>query len=132
MRTLICALGIAAGLSACSSSSSILVGTARPAIAPTAVKLYLSPPAVYERVALLESSSKASMAITDQGKTDKMIERLKEEAAKVGANGVLLTGSGKQQDAGGVFIPNGMGGGIIAPGAEHKAGTGLAIYVTQE
>lgn len=132
MRKIFCALGLAAVLSACGSSSAILIGKARPATSPAAVKLYMQPPAAFERIALLESSSKASWAVSDQGKTDKMIQRLKEEAAKVGANGVLLTAAGSRQEGGGVFISNGMGGGVFAPPAEHKAGAGVAIYVTQE
>lgn len=133
MQKILFVVGLSLVLSACGSSSAILVGTARPAISPSAVKIYLDPPRAYERVALLESSSKASWAVTDQGKTNKMIDRLKEEAAKVGANGVLLVSTGNQQETGAVFIANGQGGGFVAPTtANHKAGSGLAIYVTQE
>ena len=34
--------------------------------------------------------------MSQQGKTNKAIERLKEEAAELGANGILLTGAGDQ------------------------------------
>lgn len=133
MRNTVIGLAFIVMLSACASSSSIVVGKVHPAIQPDAVKIYLEPPKAYERVALLESSSKASFAITDQGKTNKMIERLKEEAAKIGANGVLLTGSGNQQVNGAVFIPFATGGGMVAPaGGEHKTGAGIAIFVTEE
>ena len=64
-----------------SSSSSILVGKARAPISPDDVKLYLRAPAKYEEIAMIESSSKASMAVSDQAKTDVSIQRLKEEAA---------------------------------------------------
>jgi hypothetical protein len=133
MRNTVIGLAFIAVLSACASSSSIVIGSIHPAIQPSAVKLYLEPPKSYEKVALLESSSKASFSITDQGKTDKMIERLKQEAAKLGANGVLLTGSGSEQVGGGVFVPFANGGGIVAPSnAHHKTGAGVAIYVTAE
>jgi hypothetical protein len=133
MLKIVYAVGTAALLSACGSSSAILIGKARPPIAPEAVKLYLDAPKSYERIALLESTSKASWAATDQGKTNKMIERLKEEAAKVGANGVLITSTGNQQEGGGVFIPTGQGGGVFAPTtATHKSGNGIAIYVPEE
>lgn len=126
-------IAIAIALSGCASSSSILVGNARPAIQPSAVKIYLEPPKAYERIALLEASSKASMAVTDQGKTDKMITRLKEEAARLGANGVLLTATGNKQESGAVFVPLATGGGMMLPAnAEHKSGNGLAIFVSQE
>lgn len=133
MKKVVLGVAMAALLSACASSSSILVGKARPAIQPEAVKIYLDPPKAYERIALLEASSKASMAITDQGKTDKMVERLKAEAAKLGANGVLLTATGSKQESGAVFVPMATGGGMLLPAnSEHKSGTGLAIFVTQE
>lgn len=133
MKKVLLGLAVAIVLSGCASSSSILVGQARPAIHPDAVKLYLEPPKAYERIALLEASSKASMAVTDQGKTDKMIARLKEEAAKLGANGILLTATGNKQESGAVFVPMATGGGMLLPAnSEHKSGNGLAIFVTQE
>ena len=133
MKKIAAYISIAIALSACASSSAILVGKARPAIAPSDVKIYLDAPKSYERIALLEASSKASMTITDQGKTDKMIERLKIEAAKLGANGVLLTATGNQQESGAVFVPMATGGGMILPAnAQHKSGNGLAIFVSQE
>lgn len=120
-------------LSGCASSSSIVVGKTRPAIAVTDVKLYLRAPEKYEEIAMLEASSKASFTVTDQGKTDKMLERMKTEAARLGANGVLLTSTGTNKEAGAVFIPFATGGGVMAPaGSEHKAGAGMAIFVTQE
>lgn len=120
-------------LSGCASTSSIVVGKVRPAIAAADVKLYLRAPAKYEEIAMLEASSKASFAVTDQGKTDKMLERMKGEAARLGANGVLLTSTGAKQEAGAVFVPFATGGGMMVPaGSEHKAGAGMAIYVSQE
>ncbi|MFC0251692.1 hypothetical protein [Massilia consociata] len=133
MKKIVFGAAIAVLLSACASSSVILVGHARPAIQPSAVKLYLEPPASYERIALLETSSEASWAVTNQGKTDKMVERLKEEAAKLGANGVLLTATGNKQEPGAVFVPVTTGGAVILPAnAEHKSGTGIAIFVSRE
>ena len=125
-------VGIVILLTACASSS-ILVGKQRPPIDPSQVKVYLTPPAKFEEVALLDASSKSSFAITDQGKMGKVIERLKEEAAKLGANGILLRSTGDQ--AGGVVgtatttgnFTSGFGAPIF-----HKSGSGIAIYVTPE
>lgn len=121
-------------------SSHVLVGTPRPPISPDQVKVYLHPPAKYEEIAILESSSSASWAITAQGKTDKVIERLKGEAAKLGANGLLLQGIG-DQEAGSVGTGFGsatasgnsaFGVGFGSSAAVYqKAGNGIAIYVTQ-
>jgi hypothetical protein len=63
-------------LAACTTSH-VLVGARRPAISPGEVHLYLRPPAKYDEVALLSSSSRASFALTAQGRSDAVIERLK-------------------------------------------------------
>lgn len=122
----------AISLAGCASSA-VVIGQVRPAISPTQVKLYLNPPKKFEQVALLESSSKASWAVSDQGKTDVVIQRLKEEAAKIGANGVLLSGLGSQ-NAGSVGTAsfNGSTAFGVGAGVFYKEGSGLAIYVTEE
>src|SRR5208283_4979525 len=85
-------------LSGCASSSSfVLVGTKRPPIDPTKVKLYLHPPAKYEEVALLSANSRyVFVGASDQYKMDVAIAHLKSEAAELGANGILLSGAGDQ------------------------------------
>ncbi|HEY4445556.1 MAG TPA: hypothetical protein VGN30_14815 [Steroidobacteraceae bacterium] len=76
--------------------------------------------------------------MTAAAKIDKVIERLKDEAAKLGANGVLLHGVGDQ--AGGSVgagistetnsphSPYGLGFGVSAFFFQ-KSGDGVAIYV---
>jgi hypothetical protein len=124
-------------LCACASSA-VVFGKARPPIAPEAVKLYVDAPKKYEKVAILEASSKASFAFSSQGKMDVVIARLKEEAAKLGANGILMQGTGEQfggsvsqaaiyPGAGGSAFGMGLGVPIM-----HKAGNGLAIFVEEE
>jgi hypothetical protein len=127
-------------LASCASSS-ILVGTARPPIDPATVKIYLKPPKKFEEVALLDSSSKSSWAISDQGKMDVVVRRLREEAAKHGANGVLLQSRG-EQSAGTVGTASGSAtaygnsayGSAMGVGANifYKVGSGIAIYVIEE
>ena len=115
-------------------SSSVLIGTVRPPINPDQVKLYIDPPPQFEKIAILESNSDASWAITAQQKTNKAVQRLKMEAAKYGANGVLIQGVGDQYN-GSVGIANAWGNGNTAFGIGssvanyRKAGSGLAIYV---
>ncbi|ALN79477.1 hypothetical protein [Lysobacter antibioticus] len=115
-------------------SSSVLIGTARPPIDPALVRLYVDPPERFEKVAILESNSDASWAITAQQKTNKAIDRLKIEAAKYGANGVLIQGVGDQY-AGSVGVANAWSNGNTAFGIGssaanyRKAGSGMAIYV---
>ena len=129
-------LGLVVLLAGCASSH-VLVGKARPEISPSQVKLYLRPPAKFEEVALLEASSKSSWAVTQQGKMNKAIERLKEEAAKLGANGVLLQGSGTEYggsvNTGTATVTGntGFGTGVGIP-IMHKAASGIAIFVIEE
>jgi len=130
-------LGVLA-LTACTTSH-VLVGERRPAISPDEVHLYLHPPAKYDGVALLSSSSRASFALTAQGRSDAVIVRLKKEAAALGANGILLQGV-SDQEAGSLNSgwATGFGGsgktaqafGFGTSGTVfEKLGTGVAIYV---
>jgi hypothetical protein len=127
-----------AAISGCVTSH-VMVGQARPPISPDLVQIYLHPPAnKYVEIALLDTSSKGAFAFSAQGKTDAVMQRLKGEAAKLGANGILLQGVGDQ--AGG-SVGTGFGSatatghsafGVGFGGAAtiyHKKGDGLAIYV---
>jgi hypothetical protein len=121
------------------ATSHVMIGRARPPISPDQVQIYLHPPSTnYEEIALLDTSSKGSFSITAQGKTNAVIDRLKAEAAKLGANGILLSGVGDQA-AGSVgsgfgsatasgHSAFGVGFGSSAT-VFQKKGDGLAIYV---
>jgi hypothetical protein len=118
----------------CSASSHIVVGQTRPPISPSMVKLYSKAPAKYEEIAIIDSSSKSSWAITDQGKVDVAIERLKEEAASLGANGILiqLTGdisTGSVGVGSATAYGNSAYGYGISSSVLHKVAKGMAIYV---
>lgn len=84
-----CAMAVA--LAGCASSH-VLVGTARPPISGDQVKVYLEPPAKYETVALLEASDLGANGFSAQSRMNKVMKRLKAEAASVGANGIILQG----------------------------------------
>ena len=72
-------------------ASHVLVGSARPPILPEQVQLYLEPPArEYQEIAIVDASSRYSFALSGEGKAEVVIRRLKAEAAKLGANGILL------------------------------------------
>jgi hypothetical protein len=130
---------VLAALSGCATSQVAVVGRVRPAISPEQVQIYLQPPdSKYDEIANLSASSRWSHSMTAEGKIDKVIERLKRDAAKLGANGILLHGVGDQ--AGGSIgagistetnsphSPNGLGFGASAFFFQ-KSGDGVAIYV---
>ena len=124
----------------CSTSSHVMIGTAHPPISPESVRIYLQPPEQYEQIATLDASSQGSFALTSQQNMDKAMARLKEEAAKLGANGVLLQGVQDQQSG---SIGTGVGSSSYGPssstgggvggsfGIYNKAAHGIAIFVPQ-
>jgi hypothetical protein len=129
---------VAGTLTACASSH-VMIGKARSPISPELVQIYTQPPnGNYEEIATLDTSSQGSFSFTAQRKTDQVIKRLKQEAAKLGANGVVLRGIGDQvsgsigtglgQDSysGNTAVSGGIG---ISAGLHQKVASGIAIYV---
>jgi len=79
----------------CHPVSHIIVGEKRDPISPENVKIYLDYPKSYEKIALIDAGSNFSfddpaLLFTWQDKMNKATERLKNEAASIGANGVLI------------------------------------------
>lgn len=126
-------------LTACVATSHVLLGQPRAPTQPDEVQLYLEPPAhAYEKIAALDTSSRHSWSFTSQGQADVVIRRLKEEAAKLGANGVLLQGI---TDEPGTTVGTGVGTelysahggidlGLSGSGLlSNRFGRGIAIYL---
>ncbi|GAB5559271.1 MAG: hypothetical protein SynsKO_09180 [Synoicihabitans sp.] len=142
-----------------SPTSHIPLGTpiVRTPTSPHAVRIYNTPPSAYEEVAIIDTSSINSVSLTEQSHQDKAIERLKEEAARLGANGIILqtltrpaighvghtghttTGSStaSHPPSGAIVVPSsagigiGSGHGHLIPGATipYATASGIAIYV---
>ena len=79
----------------CHPVSHIVVGNKREATSPTDVKVYLEYPESYEKIALVDAGSNFSfkdpvILFAWQSKMNKALERLKVEAANLGANGILI------------------------------------------
>ncbi|AYO07843.1 MULTISPECIES: hypothetical protein [Vibrio harveyi group] len=120
-------LAFVLALTGCASGSSILVGEARESIAPEKVRLYIEPPESYDTIALVNASSDAGL--TEQDSIDYAVEELKKQAAKLGANGVLLgtTGSNNSVMLGG----QGTDYQYLIPISEQTV-SGQAIYVEKQ
>ncbi len=120
-------LAFVLALTGCASGSSILVGEARESIAPEKVRLYIEPPESYDTIALVNASSDAGL--TEQDSIDYAVEELKKQAAKLGANGVLLgtTGSNNSVMLGG----EGTDYQYLIPISEQTV-SGQAIYVEKQ
>src|SRR5579862_8705042 len=76
-------------LCACATSSHALIGTAHPPISPDDVAVYTQAPEFFEEIAQVKASSGASLKSTEE-KTDLAIEALRREAARLGANAIVL------------------------------------------
>lgn len=130
------ALGLLFVAAGCAATSHVITGTPRAPVDPAEVILYRSSPPEFEEIAIVEASSRNAFVFGDQAKMDIVIRRLKEEAAALGANGVLLQDTGSQSGGGGVGTGVGVssgGGTYVSTGifasSSIKTGRGLAIYV---
>ncbi|CAB0151363.1 hypothetical protein PSI9734_01752 [Pseudidiomarina piscicola] len=96
-------------LAGCASPTTTnMIGTARAPLTADQVSVYLEKPACSEAIALLTATSDASFTFSDQAKMDAALRRLREAAAAVGANGVLLRKTGEQRDDS-VYVGSGVG-----------------------
>ena len=111
-------------MAACASGSAIVTGTTRPAVAPETVRLFVEPPAEYEVIGLVSASSDAGW--TEQGDVNYAISELKRRAAKLGANGVLLTATG---DKPGTLVMPQANGTVVSVSSSAKTVQGRAIFV---
>jgi len=111
-------------LVACASTHHVMLGQARPAIDAAQVKVYQVPPKRYEEIARLDARSAAGFGT--QGQINAAINRLANEAAKLGANGVILLGV----DRTGSPVSLGVGG--ASYGRHSGASVGLGIPTTQQ
>jgi hypothetical protein len=118
----------------CATPTHVLVGTPRPPIDPKQVTVYAKAPDKYEEIGIVEASSPT--LASSQRKTDVLIERLKEQAAKLGANGLIIQelheeGSASIGAGTGSWEGNvGVGIGVSTP-LYRKHASAMAIYVEQ-
>jgi hypothetical protein len=120
-------------------TSQQLVGKARTPLRPDQVQLFLEPPAKkYQEIAIIDTSSKHSFSLTAEIKSEVVIRRLKEQAAKLGANGLVLqdiadgpvssVGAGVGTDSEGPRGTISLGVSVSGP-MSAKFGRGVAIYL---
>ena len=82
-------------LKSCYPVSHIIIGDIQTPLDYNNVKVYHDYPDTYEKIAIIEASSDLalkdlSIDFTHQQKTNKALDRLKKEAASLGANGIVL------------------------------------------
>jgi|HigsolmetaAR204D_1030405.scaffolds.fasta_scaffold02261_5 hypothetical protein len=112
-------------LAACSTSH-VLTGNPRPPIDPAQVRIYYSPPpGGYEEIARLEAGS-GPFTYGEQNKTNAVLEKLRKQAAALGANGVLFQGTADGHGGGGVSV----GGGLGRFGGHTHTGLGVGVDIS--
>ncbi|MCR6663704.1 MAG: hypothetical protein NVV60_11320 [Luteimonas sp.] len=116
-------------LAACSSSH-VLTGNPRPPIDPSQVRIYYGPPpGGYEEIARLDVSSGA-LTYGEQNKTNSVLAKLRREAARLGANGVLFQGTADGHGGNNVSVGGGVGRG--GGRSFSSVGVGVDISPTQK
>ena len=126
-------------VSGCASVHSTMLGSPhapRAAIAVEQVRVFQVPPKRYEEIARLDASS--AIGFGTPGQANAAIERLRREAAKLGADGVLLLGVDTYAPpvamgvgAGSYGHHGGASVGFGIPTAQLHA-AGVAIHVIEE
>ena len=109
----------------------MIIGDTRESIQPSDVKIYIDYPEKYEKIALIDAGSNFAfkdpeILFTWQDKMDKVIERLKIEAAKLGANGILIVNTDNK-----IYQSTSSDGkgNTSASTSTQKFGKAIAIYV---
>jgi len=121
-------------LAGCASSTKVMLGPTRPPVDPALVQVYSTPPSGAVEIAQVESTS--AVGFGTQGQTDAALRRLKEEAAKLGANGIVVMGVGTgggspaSMSVGAGSWGSHVGGGVgIGIPTQQKRAAGIAIWV---
>ena len=130
---------VALGGCAVTNETSVPVGTPPPAPTAEKVKINSTPPKKYVDIAIIQANA-AHDFMNKQALMDTAVQNAKMEAAKVGANGILLDGLGDYQvgSSGVVMVQNPATRGAPAFGvgsSNNRTGkqlSGKAIYVTEE
>lgn len=139
MRPLLSLLfALIVGACAITNETSVVIGKTRPPISPDQVKLYTKAPAKYEEIAII-SADAAHDFMRKQQLMNISIANLKAEAAKVGANGILLDSVGDYYvGSSGIAVVPSAAKGVPAVGfgstnaRTGKQASGKAIYVIEE
>lgn len=110
-------------LFSCASGSAIVTGPLRSATKPETVVVYSEPPKNYEVIGIVSASSDAGL--TQQSSLNYALEELKKQAARIGANGIIIENINTSNN-GGVIVGN------IWVNVTSQNVSGKAIYVYPE
>jgi uncharacterized protein YbjQ (UPF0145 family) len=109
-----------------------MLGEARTPTTASEIKIYTTPPAKYTEIAIVAGTNSGSLTITEQAKTDYVIGNLKEQAAKLGANGIILQQFSDQAVNVPIATYNGTQITTTSTTGFLKKGSGIAIFVERQ
>lgn len=112
----------------CATGSVIITGPQRPPISPDQVRIYSTPPQKpYEEIAIISANSYWSWAWNEQAKMNTVTREIREKAAKLGANGVIVKSLGSEASGAATMS---FGSGFYGTSMNNiKTIDGVAIYV---
>ena len=120
IKSAMAALTVAA-IAGCAEGTVVVTGQQRSATSPEQVQLYSAAPETkYEVIALVKARS--GNGWTDQQSIDYAVDELKNQAAAVGANGIILDQAGSQ--LGGFIMTD-----YLAIPYDEQTVSGRAIFV---
>lgn len=134
MKKTFAPLLLAAFIIGCATGTHIVTGPARPAIKDwQTVTVYQAPPAKYQVIGIVNAQAPGN----HQWNMNSAVKALKKQAAKIGANGIILGSVNPGSQSIGTGIGSGYGGGMtfnsstIAISQTSIQLSGEAIYVEQ-
>lgn len=132
-RRLILAFAGLALLGGCASTDKLMLGQARAPIDPSEVRIYRVPPPGAIDIAEIDASS--AIGFGTRGQDAAVMDRLRREAAALGANGLIILGRGGSRSPVGMSVGgsrysrnSAVGLGIGIPTSQKEA-TAVAMYV---
>ena len=124
LRTIVVAVML--NLTAACAPVQILTGTVRSSIPASSVVVYTTAPQNFEQIALLSIRKKTLFGTGGQHTVDKLVERLSEQAAKLGANGIIVD---EINDERSMSVGAGIGSDSYTHNADISLGVGALISV---
>lgn len=135
LHPLVLSLALLGTLAGCATASHVMISEARPAIPVEQVRVYTQmPTGPYVEIALLDASS-GGFTYGAQNRNDAVLTRLRTEAAKLGANGVVIQEVGEYSGGSGMGIGVGGGGRHVGGGVSvdvappRRVARAVAIHV---
>lgn len=116
-------------IAACASSSQMLTGVPRTAVAPEQVRVYTSAPLKFQEIAVLDASRSSISTAGGEKAIARMIESMRAQAARLGANGLLLDDF---SDAGPVSLGTGVASQTYTHNGSIDIGVGASLGLVRK